>query len=447
MNKVKLLLSASVAVAAFGLVACGEDGSSGPDQESFIGESSDGGASEISSGDVAASSGSVKSSSSQIAANSSSQNGPDSSSQTLLSSSGAKSSGDTVEVNCYAVDNYQQVSAVRCDDGSYFASQESFGMSLGNLRKENPLFAKNCGAVMMTCVDGPTVVGGQMGSQRVGGCFPAVTCPQKVEYAGNCDELIERCLNSELPDNGGLNLDFSMTSECYEARNHCPAFSRSSSSQTATSSGDVESSSSQQNSGCGESAKWLETCFEQPVDDYGEMSNCAMNGESENCIPQYSCSSDKEGLYGAGCRDKGVYVCDGGVWKLTNCALPVLSSSSFAGGASSSSQAIVSSSGTEHYWWQEPCSVEGEQKSEDFGGVTDTYECVQGEWKIISKNFLNCDPDMDCVVDDWQNACKTNSIVGTACVVDEVDYGHKSIDGCDYFCYDGKWEYLPPPAE
>lgn len=415
MNKVKLLLSASAAVVAFGLVACGDDSSSGPDQESFIGESSDGGACE--------------SSSSQIAANSSSQNGPDSSSQTLMSSSGANSSGDTVEVNCYAIDNYQQVSAVRCDDGSYFASQGAFGRSLENLRKENPLFAKNCGAVMMTCVDGPVVDGGR----RVGGCFPAATCPQKVEYAENCDELIERCLNSELPDNGGLSFGFSMTSECYEAGNHCPPFSGSSSSQTATSSGDVESSSSQQNSGCGESAKWLETCFEQPVD-------------APDDIQQYFCSSDKEGLYGTGCRDKGVYVCDGGVWKLTNCALPVLSSSSSVGGATSSSQAVVSSSGTEHYWWQELCSVEGEQKSEDFGGVTDTYECVQGEWKIISKNFLNCDPDMDCVVDDWQNACKTNSIVGTACVVDEVDYGHKSIDGCDYFCYDGKWEYLPPPS-
>lgn len=412
MNKVKLLLSASAAVVAFGLAACGDDGSSGPDQESFIGESSDGGAGEISSGNVAASSESVESSSSQIAAN---------------------SSGDTDEVNCYAIDNYQQVSAVRCDDGSYFASQESFGMSLENLRKENPLFAKNCGGVMVTCVDGPTVVGGQMGSQRVGGCFPAATCPQKVEYAENCDELIERCLNSELPDNGGLSFGFSMTSECYEAGNHCPPFSGSSSSQTATLSGDAESSSSQQSSGCGESAKWLETCFEQPVD-------------APDDIQQYFCSSDKEGLYGAGCRDKGVYVCDGGVWKLTNCALPVLSSSSSVGVATSSSQAVVSSSSAEHYWWQEACSAEGEQKSEDFGGVTDTYECVQGEWKIISKNFLNCDPDMDCVVDDWQNACKTNSIVGTACVVDEVDYGHKSIDGCDYFCYDGKWEYLPPPS-
>lgn len=430
MNKVKLLLSASAAVATFGLVACGDDGSSGPDQESFIGESSDGGAGEISSGDVAASSGSVESSSSQIAAISSSQNGPNTSSQTLLSSSGAKSSGDTVEVNCYAIDNYQQVSAVRCDDGSYFASQGAFGLSLENLRKENPLFAKNCGAVMMTCVDGPVVDGGR----RVGGCFPAATCPQKVEYAENCDELIERCLNSELPDNGGLSFGFSMTSECYEAGNHCPPFSGSSSSQTATSSGDVESSSSQQNSGCGESAKWLETCFEQPVD-------------APDDIQQYFCSSDKEGLYGAGCRDKGVYVCDGGVWKLTNCALPVLSSSSSVGGATSSSQAVVSSSSAEHYWWQEPCSVEGEQKSEDFGGVTDTYECVQGEWKIISKNFLNCDPDMDCAVEDWQNACKTNSIVGTACVVDEVDFGHKTIGGCDYFCYDGKWEYLVPPAE
>lgn len=430
MNKVKLLLSASAAVATFGLVACGDDGSSGPDQESFIGESSDGGAGEISSGDVAASSGSVESSSSQIAAISSSQNGPNTSSQTLLSSFGAKSSGDTVEVNCYAIDNYQQVSAVRCDDGSYFASQGAFGLSLENLRKENPLFAKNCGAVMMTCVDGPVVDGGR----RVGGCFPAATCPQKVEYAENCDELIERCLNSELPDNGGLSFGFSMTSECYEAGNHCPEFSRS-------------SSSSQQSSGCGESAKWLETCFEQPVDDYGEMSNCAMNGESENCIPQFSCSSDMEGMYGTGCRDKGVYVCDRGEWTLTNCALPVQSSSSSVGGATSSSQAVVSSSGTEHYWWQELCSVEGGQKSEDFEGVTDTYECVQGEWKIINKQFSDCAPDMDCVVEDWQNACKTNGVVGTACVVDEVDFGHKTVGGCDYFCYDGKWEYLPPPAE
>lgn len=431
MNKVKLLLSASAALAAFGLVACGEESFSGPNQESFVGESSSSAAKSLeslSSGDVAASSGSVKSSSSQIAANSSSQNGPDSSSQTLLSSSGAKSSGDTVEVNCYAVDNYQQVSAVRCDDGSYFASQGAFGRSLENLRKENPLFAKNCGAVMMTCVDGPVVDGGR----RVGGCFPVATCPQKVEYAENCDELIERCLNSELPDNGGLSFGFSMTSECYEARNHCPEFSRS-------------SSSSQQSSGCGESAKWLETCFEQPIDE--EMSNCAMNGESENCIPQYSCSSDKEGMYGTGCRDKGVYVCDGGVWKLTNCALPVQSSSSSVGGATSSSQAVVSSSGTEHYWWQEPGCADGEQKSEDFGDAIDTYECVQGEWKLINKQFPKCAPDMDCVVEDWQNACKTNSIVGTACVVDEVDYGHKTIGGCDYFCYDGKWEYLVPPAE
>lgn len=297
MNKVKLLLSASAAVVAFGLVACGDDSSSGPDQESFIGESSDSGACESSSGDVAASSGSVESSSSQIAAISSSQNGPNTS------------------------------------------------------------------------------------------------------------------------------------------------------SQTATLSGDVESSSSQQNSGCGESAKWLETCFEQPVDDYGEMSNCAAHGESENCIPQFSCSSDMEGMYGTGCRDKGVYVCDRGEWALTNCALPVLSSSSSVGAATSSSQTVVSSSGTEHYWWQEACSVEGEQKSEDFGGVTDTYECVQGEWKIINKQFPDCAPDMDCAVEDWQNACKTNGVVGTACVVDEVDYGHKSIDGCDYFCYDGKWEYLVPPAE
>lgn len=426
MNKVKLLLSASAALAAFGLVACGEESFSGPNQESFVGESSDGGAGEISSGNVAASSGEVAVSS-QNATSAPSQTAA-SSSQMAANSSGAILSGDMVEVNCYTVDNFSQVSAVRCDDGSYFASQGAFGRSLENLRKENPLFAKNCGAVMMTCVDGPVVDGGR----RVGGCFPAATCPQKVEYAENCDELIDRCLNSELPDNGGLSFGFSMTSECYEARNHCPEFSRS-------------SSSSQQSSGCGESAKWLETCFEQPIDE--EMSNCAMNGESENCIQQYFCSSDKEGMYGTGCRNKGVYVCDGGVWKLTNCALPVLSSSSFAGGTTSSSQAVVSSSGTEHYWWQEPGCADGEQKSEDFGDAIDTYECVQGEWKLINKQFPKCAPDMDCVVEDWQSACKTNGVVGTACVVDEVDYGHKSIDGCDYFCYDGKWEYLVPPAE
>lgn len=422
MNKVKLLLSASAAVVAFGLVACGDDSSCSPNQESFVGESSSSAAKSLeslSSGEVAVSSQNATSAPSQTAA---------SSSQMAANSSGAKSSGDMVEVNCYTVDNFSQVSAVRCDDGSYFASQEAFGLSLENLRKENPLFAKNCGAVMMTCVDGPVVDGGR----RVGGCFPAATCPQKVEYAENCDELIDRCLNSELPDNGGLSFGFSMTSECYEARNYCPEFSRS-------------SSSSQQNSGCGESAKWLETCFEQPIDE--EMSNCATNGESENCIQQYFCSSDKEGMYGTGCRNKGVYVCDGGVWKLTNCALPVLSSSSFAGGATSSSQAVVSSSGTEHYWWQEPGCADGEQKSEDFGDAIDTYECVQGEWKLINKQFPKCAPDMDCVVEDWQSACKTNGVVGTACVVDEVDYGHKSIDGCDYFCYDGKWEYLVPPAE
>lgn len=40
MNKVKLLLSASAAVAAFGLVACGDDSSSGPSEENLI-ESSD----------------------------------------------------------------------------------------------------------------------------------------------------------------------------------------------------------------------------------------------------------------------------------------------------------------------------------------------------------------------------------------------------------------------
>lgn len=47
----------------------------------------------------------------------------------------------------------------------------------------------------------------------------------------------------------------------------------------------------------------------------------------------------------------------------------------------------------------------------------------------------------------WEAPCsEASAIVGTACTVDDTEYGMKVVGGCGYQCYEGKWEYLAPPT-
>lgn len=427
MNKAKSVFAISFAAVAFGLVACGDDSSSGvsPDQESLV-SSSD---SEVpaSSGDV------VGESSSSINAESSSSIKPDTSSV----------------VNCFETQSFKLVSAVRCDDGQYFDSKQSFALSVTKLREENPDFAKNCGEVEMLCFDGPIVDG-----ERIGGCDYNISCPQKLESAENCEELVELCRNSKEPTDA-----FAMSSECYNATNLCPGFSLDVSSSSV-----IPASSSSVNAVSVDCQKYEFLNEEVPCDvaegrcfkseyrcddgrvfaDVNALFEFVLKERdenplyAENCKVNYLCVDGFDAQTGepaGGCfpvetcpviavcdyRDSAgkcisfeqhVQACRESATAGTACVVDEINQGyQSVGGCdffcrdgkweylpppTSNTEPGNSSGKEEIYWWQEPCSVDGEQRKQDFGDAVDTYECNDGKWKIINKEFPNCDAFTDC---------------------------------------------------
>lgn len=331
MNKAKSVFAISFAAVAFGLVACGDDSSSGvsPDQESYV-SSSD---SEVpaSSGDVVGESSSsveVKSSdsgksglSSSLDAESSSSVKPDTSSVVSSSSAGPGSSSSVIpassssvnavsvdcqkyeflneEVPCDVAEGRCYRNEYRCDDGQAFADIDEFYKFVMEKRVGNSLYAENC-KVDYLCVDGTDRKTGEL----AGGCFPVETCP-----------VIAVC---DYRDSAG---------KCISFEQHVQA--------------------------CRESATAGTACV---VDE--------INHGYQNVV---------------GCD----FFCTDGKWEY----LPPPTSNTEPGNSSSKE---------EIYWWQEPCSVEGEQKKQDFGDAIDTYECNDGKWKIINKEFPNCDAFTDC---------------------------------------------------
>lgn len=393
MNKTKIFLAISLA-AAFGLSACGDDSSSGPNFEG------------------AESSSSVLAESSAANAESSSSNVAESSNANVTSSN-----SEGAILNCYETERNTITTPVRCDNGKYFETKSEFVDFFRSETSKNPSTKFNCTDHGTICYDKLGIDG-----QVTGGCVPDIKCPAKYE-----DES---------------------SSSANVAGSSATIASSSSVNATANSSANVAYSSSSES---------VINCYE-----YDYMDNTNRCTAGTRCIERtFRCDNGKNfddmkkfaeyvhderisnPLFASNCG-KVIDICIDGE-NFGDCD-PAEIECPIRTEESSSSAAVESSSSAEHFWWQDPCNIEGEQKSEDFGNVIDTYECVKGEWKITNKHFPNCAPNTDCVMEDLMNTCKTNGIVGTACVIDKVDYGHKNVNGCDYFCYDGKWEYLPPPA-
>lgn len=391
MNKVKTFLAISFAASAFGLVACGDDSSSGPTPDNETALSSDA-SSGLSSGAMDKSSdSSMNGSSDSFGVESSSSETPASSQNVAANSSGTKQPGDSSVVNCFETQGFNLVSAVRCDDGQYFESKVSFALSVERLREENPNFAKNCGEVEMRCFDGPVVDG-----RRVGGCDYNISCPQKIELAENCEELIELCRNSEKPTD-----NFAMSSECYNAANLCPGFS-------------LEVSSS--------SVK--------------PASSSSVTGESVNCQKYEFLNEEVRCDVAEGRCFKNEYRCDDGqVFADVNALFE-----------------FVLKEREKNPLYAENCKVDylcvdgtDPKTGELTGGCSPVETCPVVQ---VSNDCDLRDAHENCIISFEQHvlACRKSATVGTACVVDEINYGHQTVDGCDFFCRDGKWEYLPPPA-
>ncbi|MCQ2091033.1 MAG: hypothetical protein MJY93_12415 [Fibrobacter sp.] len=83
-------------------------------------------------------------------------------------------------------------------------------------------------------------------------------------------------------------------------------------------------------------------------------------------------------------------------------------------------------------WQNEPCSTEDEVRLDE----TFEYRCVGGKWSIQGYNPNLVDPNAE--------RCRSSEIEGSACDV-SGDLSHMSVNGCEFFCYGGKWEYTPPP--
>lgn len=257
----------------------------------------------------------------------------------------------------------------------------------------------------------------------------------------------------------------------------------SSSSEALNSSGSNEnvvpdSSFSIPTPSCG-TAVYTEKCIDTEFE--GEV--CAAIG----CSPM-DCFEDQKGMEAYSCNGGSVMICDGTHWQYTNCAKPIIdpSSSSSADVILSSSQNLQSSSssaydpagangkpceieseeryvgpyayvcrngqltfsedlsdpcdadndcGSSEYpegWQNEPCSTEDEVRLDE----TFEYRCVGGKWSIQGYNPNLVDPNAE--------RCRSSELEGSACDV-SGDLSHMSVNGCEFFCYGGKWEYTPPP--
>ncbi|MCQ2097012.1 MAG: hypothetical protein MJY87_03595 [Fibrobacter sp.] len=195
------------------------------------------------------------------------------------------------------------------------------------------------------------------------------------------------------------------------------------------------------------------------------------------CHPR-DCFEEQKGMEAYSCDGGSVMICDGTRWQYTNCVLPIIGSSSSSVENASSSSAYDPAGangkpceieGEERYvgpyayvcrdgqltfsedlsdpcdadndcgsseypegWQNEPCSTEDEVRLDE----TFEYRCVGGKWSIQGYNPNLVDPNAE--------RCRSSEIEGSACDV-SGDLSHMSVNGCEFFCYGGKWEYIPPP--
>lgn len=157
------------------------------------------------------------------------------------------------------------------------------------------------------------------------------------------------------------------------------------------------------------------------------------------CHPM-DCFEEQKGMEAYSCDGGSVMICDGTRWQYTNCVLPIIGSSSSSVENASSSSAYDpcdadNDCGSSEYpegWQNEPCSTEDEVRLDE----TFEYRCVGGKWSIQGYNPNLVDPNAE--------RCRSSEIEGSACDV-SGDLSHMSVNGCEFFCYGGKWEYTPPP--
>lgn len=229
-----------------------------------------------------------------------------------------------------------------------------------------------------------------------------------------------------------------------------------------------DSSSSANTPSCG-TAVYTEKC----IDTEFEGETCDAIG----CRPT-DCSEEQKGMEAYSCNGGSVMICDGTRWQYTNCVLPIIGSSSSSVKNASSSSAYDPAGangkpceieseeryvgpyayvcrdgqltfsedlsdpcdadndcGSSEYpegWQNEPCSTEDEVRLDE----TFEYRCVGGKWSIQGYNPNLVDPNAE--------RCRSSEIEGSACDV-SGDLSHMSVNGCEFFCYGGKWEYIPPP--
>ena len=220
---------------------------------------------------------------------------------------------------------------------------------------------------------------------------------------------------------------------------------------------------------CGQNVTWQETCVDTEFE--GEVCDAIGCGALD-------CFENQKGWHALSCNGGSVMICDGTRWQYTNCVLPIIGSSSSSVENASSSSAYDPAGangkpceieseeryvgpyayvcrdgqltfsedlsdpcdadndcGSSEYpegWQNEPCSTEDEVRLDE----TFEYRCVGGKWSIQGYNPNLVDPNAE--------RCRSSEIEGSACDV-SGDLSHMSVNGCEFFCYGGKWEYIPPP--
>lgn len=321
------------------------------------------------------------------------------------------SSKDLNEVNCFEIGKNNVTTPVRCDNGLYFEKKSEFISFAEQEREKNKLFAYNCSEIATLCYDFLDSDGNMNGD-----CVPDIMCPAEKDEHPNFDR---NDIDNPLPS-------------------------------------------------CG-TAVYTEKC----IDTEFEGETCAAIG----CHPM-DCFEEQKGMEAYSCNGGSVMICDGTRWQYTNCVLPIIgsSSSSIENASSSSAYDPAGANGKpceieseERYvgpyayvcrdgqltfsedlsdpcdadndcgsseypegWLNEPCSTEDEVRLDE----TFEYRCVGGKWSIQGYNPNLVDPNAE--------RCRSSEIEGSACDV-SGDLSHMSVNGCEFFCYGGKWEYTPPP--
>lgn len=321
------------------------------------------------------------------------------------------SSKNLNEVNCFEIGKNNVTTPVRCDNGLYFEKKSEFTSFAEQEREKNKLFAYNCSEIATLCYDFLDSDGNMNGD-----CVPDIMCPAEKDEHLNIDR---NDIDNPLPS-------------------------------------------------CG-TAVYTEKC----IDTEFEGETCAAIG----CRPT-DCFEEQKGMEAYSCNGGSVMICDGTRWQYTNCVLPIIGSSSSSVENASSSSAYDPAGangkpceieseeryvgpyvyvcrdgqltfsedlsdpcdadndcGSSEYpegWQNEPCSTEDEVRLDE----TFEYRCVGGKWSIQGYNPNLVDPNAE--------RCRSSEIEGSACDV-SGDLSHMSVNGCEFFCYGGKWEYTPPP--